>query len=249
MRREVVERRVLGAVRFVDAGTGLPVRAPLVLEAPGVRWIRNRSGTWVIAAAPGLEAHARAFETPPAEPALETVPVELRVLDRAGRYLARRRTVRLPRDARPEHADQAASLFRPIDVTMFRAPAAAPPPGWAALRAAVTAAPAAAPLAGALVRVARASDGVRLAAGITDARGEALVPVPGIPITTFEEGPGPVVTTEVEVRIEVIVDPAAPAVPDPDDLEARRDDLRAAVATATLAAGRTLTLALSVPLP
>jgi hypothetical protein len=246
---ELVERRVLGAVRFVDAGTALPIRAPLVVEAPGVRWLRNRAGAWVIAAAPGLEAHADAFATPPAEPPVESVAVELSIDDPARRYLARRRTVRLPRDGQPGNAEAAGSLFRAVDVAMFRAPAAAAPPGWAAVRAVVTATPAAVPLRGALLRVVRASDGVRLASGLTDPRGEALVPVPGIPLTTFEDGPGPVLATAVEVRIEVIVDPDAPRVPDPDDLEARRDALRAEVATATLSGGRTVAVALQVTVP
>jgi hypothetical protein len=246
---EHVDRRVLGAVRFVDAATGVAIREPLAVTAPGVRWIRNLSGSYVIAEAPGLAAHADAFLAPPPTPALESVEVTLTVRDPGGQYLARRHTVRLPRDPDPRQAATAGSLFRAMDVALFPAPAARPPIGWAVVRASLAEAGTGRPVAGALVRVVRTSDGRHLASGLSDERGEAVVPVPGIPLTTSEEGPGPVVATEVEVTLEVIVDAAAPAVPDPGDLEARRATLRVASSTAMLASGRELVASFSVALP
>jgi hypothetical protein len=168
--------------------------------------------------------------------------VELQVQDPAGQYLPRRATIDLPRDPDPANAAQSNSLFRAVDVSLFPTPAAPTWPGWAVVRASVTSPTPGVGLADALVRVVRQSDDVRLGAGMTDARGEALVAVQGIPSTTFDEGEGPVLATEVAVRLEVIHDPDAPEVPDPDDLEARRADLRVRTATAMLASGRVVAM-------
>ena len=65
------------------------------------------------------------------------------------------------------------------------------------IRASVTAQATGQPLSGALLRVERTSDATYLAGGISDSRGEALVAIPGIPVTTWEEGSGPVLTNEV----------------------------------------------------
>jgi hypothetical protein len=129
-----------------------------------------------------------------------------------------------------------------VDVSLFPAPAAPTWPGWAVVRASVAGAVSGAGLANALVRVVRQSDGVLLGAGMTDARGEALVAVQGIPSTTFDEGAGPVLATEIAVRLEVIRDPDAPGVPDPGDLETRRADLTVRTATAMLASGRVVAM-------
>ena len=239
---ERVQRRVLGAVRFTDAVTGLVIMEPLVVGAAGVRWIRNRRGCYVLAGAPGLEAHADTFAAPPAAPPVGSVQVRFTVSDPGGRYLARRGSIDLPREPDP---NQASSLFRLVDIMLFPAPTAATWPGWAVVRASVSGAGPGTVLAGALIRVVRTSDDVRLGSGMTDARGEALVAVEGIPSTTFGEGPGPVLATEVAVRLDVVHDPTtAGTAPDPDDLEARRGELLVRSGTATLQAGRRVTKAL-----
>lgn len=250
--REAVDRRVLGALRPIDALTGVQIAAPLVVSAPGVRLTRNRSGRYVLLAAPGLEVHTTAFASPPPSPANGSVAIEVTVADPAGRFLTRRATVRLPRDPSPAAVTQPDSLFALVDVAMYPAPAARTAAGWAVIRATVTGTSGGSPprpLAGALIRVVRASDAARLAAGLSDARGEALVAVPGIPITTWDAGPGPVLATETDVTLETIFDPAAPAIPDPDDLEARRATLPSSAVPAKLAAGREIVAALVVALP
>ena len=75
MSAELSDRRVLGALRFTDAVTALPIDAPLSVSAPGVRWIRNRRAQWVIASAPGLAEHETRFLAPPAAPPLGDVTV------------------------------------------------------------------------------------------------------------------------------------------------------------------------------
>jgi hypothetical protein len=140
------------------------------------------------------------------------------------------------------------SLFIPVDVQIFQGPAAPTAAGWAIVRASVTQATTANGLAGALLRVVRTSDGVRLGLGLTDARGEALVAVPGIPVTTWDSGSGPVLASEVDATIEAVVDPAATGIPDPDDLEARHTSLRSTSSAVKLASGRELVVSLAVAL-
>lgn len=243
---ELVERRVIGAIRLLDATTSLQIREPLIITADGASFRRNRGGLYVIWSAPGLENTMDSFQDPPAVPGLQTVGLTLSIDDPTGRYLARRSTIHLPLDPDPQHAMD--SLFIPVDVQIFQGPAAPTAAGWAIVRASVTQATTANGLAGALLRVVRTSDGVRLGLGLTDARGEALVAVPGIPVTTWDSGSGPVLASEVDATIEAVVDPAATGIPDPDDLEARHTSLRSTSSAVKLASGRELVVSLAVAL-
>lgn len=259
MRLETVERRVLGAVRFLDATTRVPVRSPLAVAGGGVRLVRNRQGLFVLLQAPGLEAHSASFPAPPPQPAVGSLRVELAVSDPEGRYLPRRLALDLPRDPDPEHAEQEGSLFRPVDALLYPAPAAAVAPGWAVIRATVVRAGTRAPLPGALLRVVRKSDGEVLARALTEwrdrVRGEALVAVPGVPITTWGDGDPdePVLVNEVPVSLEAFFDPAfdpaAGLAPDPDRLELLRPGLPSAREDLKLASGRTEKKTLTVAVP
>ncbi|HEX6042351.1 hypothetical protein [Longimicrobium sp.] len=238
MSAETIDRRVLAALRFRDAVTGATVAAPLDVRAAGARWIRNRRGWWILAGAPGLEAHTASFAAPPAAPALGSVALGVRVADPAGRYLPRVVSLALPRNPDPLKADKPDSLFQPVEVDLFPSPAAAVSPNWAVLR--VSALGADGPLAGALLRVVRkASPTTVLGQGMTDARGEGLIAVAGIPVTTWEEEQGSVLATEVEARVDLFWQAGA-GPPDPDAL----GKLKKATKTATvkLASGRHATL-------
>ena len=259
MRHEAFEPRVLGAVRFLDAATRLPVRAPLSVAGDEVRLVRNQQGLYVLVGSPGLEAHLDSFVAPPPHPALGGLRAELTVRDPGGRYLPRRLALRVPRDPDPAHADQEDSLFRPVDVLLYPAPAASVAPGWAVVRATVVRAGSGEPLGGALLRVVRKADGEVLARALTDwrdpVRGEALVAVPGIPITTWGDGEPeePVLVNEVPVTLEVFVDslfdPAAGPVPDPDRMDLLRGGLPSAFEDLRLASGRTEKKTLTVTMP
>ena len=118
----------------------------------------------------------------------------------------------------------------PAEVRMYPSPAGPTWPGWALIRATVKPAPQLGDtgkerIANALLRVVRVSDDALIGSGMSDARGEALVGVAGIPITSFGSGNGPVLETTVDVVIEVIADPNATGAPDPDDLETNRATL------------------------
>ncbi len=227
MTRDNLDNRVLGAVRFVDAIRGIPVTDPLSVTAEGVRIIRNRSGLYVIAEAAGTAAYSARFRLPePPEaalpPAIGSVKVTLTVVDPSGRYLPRTATIDVPRDPDPAHADQAASLFQPVDRELFPSPTATVGEGWAALRLSIKRTGSDAGLPYAYVRVRRSSNDSLLARGIADERGEMLVGIPGIPVTTWSVSSGsPVTTSTIHARVVAYFDidafdPTTGTYPDPD---------------------------------
>jgi len=259
VRLERVERRVLGAVRFLDATTRLPVRSSLRVAGEGVRLVRNLQGLFVVQEAPGLAAHVEAFLAPPPHPALGGLRVELAVSDPGSRYLPRALSLRLPRDPDPAQAEEDDSLFRPVDALLYPAPAASVAPGWAVVRATVVRAGTGEPLAGALLRVVRKSDGEVLARAQSewrdDVRGEALVAVAGVPVTTWGDGAPdePVLVNELPVALEAFFDPAfdpaAGRAPDPDRMELLRLGLPSTQEDLKLASGRTEKKILTLAVP
>ena len=116
-----VKRRVLGALRCVDATMLMPIDEPLSVSAPGARLLRNRSGLYVIQSWTRLATHEDVFEAPPAAPAVGSESLVLDVRDLSGRYLSRRVAIALPRDPTPANLGLAGSLFRPVDVPMYLA--------------------------------------------------------------------------------------------------------------------------------
>jgi hypothetical protein len=223
MIREVLDSRVLAAVRFIDATVRTPLAMPLAVRgAEGVRWLRNRAGLQVLVAAPGFATYAETFRGPLPSPA--PVPLTSTVHDPSGTYLPRRFVVRIPRDADPADAGLPGSLFQPVAVELFPAPAAALGAGWARVRVSVKRAGTDEGLPFAYVRIRRAASGALLARGLADARGEALVAIPGIPVTSWSAAPGPVTVSRVPAQLTVYFDRDAfradqGLYPNPDALE------------------------------
>ncbi|HEX2828607.1 MAG TPA: hypothetical protein VHP37_19795 [Burkholderiales bacterium] len=262
---ERVEARVLGAVRFVDAATGLAIETPLrVTGEAGVELTRNRSGLTVIRRHPDLAAHAESYFEAPATPALGSVEASLTVDDPSGFYLARRATVALPRDADPGNAANANSLFRAFDVPMYRSPSAARGVNWTALRVSLSDEDSGDALGGVLLRV--LSNGDVLARGITDWRGEALVTVVGVAVMTWSENDDDtVIATGIDATFEAIYSeahgsartsaadaafgraPSALPAPDPESIESDPDAVKT-TAPVHLTAGAELPLALQLDL-
>lgn len=261
---ERVERRVLGAMCCVDATTGAPLSHPLRIAAPaGARIQRNRSGLFVIHDWAPLAHHTSAFLNAPAEPAAgEAPPLTVTVSDPSGQYLQRLVRVDLPRDAASANAGLPGSLFRSLMVPMYPSAASRVGPNWAALSLSLRDAVGGDALGGVLLRVLNGSQ--VLARGLSDWRGEALVPVAGIPVTTWSAEPGDVIVTQIEVTVEAIADPASmtrtpqadvaagraplllPLV-DPAAVETARAGLPQASMVVSLAAGRPLHVSLEIP--
>jgi hypothetical protein len=262
MMLERVEQRVLGALRLIDRVTGSPLTRPMRLSADNASLVRNARGYYVVTAARGLEQHTTAFPQPPATPALGSILCTFTIHDPQQRYLPRLITLNLPRDPDPAHAETADSLFRPLDVALYPAATAQIFHNWSTIRAAVTMGPdprTAPALRGALLLVIDEADGTRLAGGISDERGEALVIVPGVPVTKFaDEGDGgesggggggggghghggdepPVVVNTLPVRLEISLGPGAGWPVNPDVLEANHEENRRLSMPLTLSTGR-----------
>jgi hypothetical protein len=229
---EVIDSRVLGAFRLIDHSTQAVIKRPLNVSATDTTFIRNRSYHYVISDTAGLEQHTEAFSEPPPTPPLGDIDLDVYVHDPMHRYLPRITAISLPRDPLPENADEADSLFQPVAVQMYAAPTFPMHPNWSGIRASLSIEGSEDPVPGALLRVIRTSDDAVLARGISDQRGEALVIIPGIPITNFStstseddedvDASGPVVISETAARVEVIVDDALPWPVNPDVLEANR---------------------------
>jgi hypothetical protein len=249
MRLEQVDRRLLGALRFVDATTQMPVTSPLTVGSDSASVLRNGTGLFIIRSAVGLEGHSDAFQQPPASPPIGSVAVTVTVADHSGQFLQRQCNVALPRDPDPSHAAQANSLFVPTEFRLFPAPAAPTLAAWATVRAHVTRKTTSTPLSGVLIRVTRTSDSQLLASGLSDSRGEALVAMAGIPVITFDSGAGPVIAKATEVSIQAIFDPNGGAFPDPDALEKNKGSLPSTTVSGSLSSGGVLVVDLSIAVP
>lgn len=260
---ERIESRAIAALRFVDAATRVPIATPLDVEVARSTLRRNGSGLYVITSAAALPGHETSFEAPPDQPPVGSVALRVLVRDPSARYLARSASIALPRDPDPSHAAQADSLFRAIDIALCAASAAPVGANWSVLRVSVAAANDA--IGGALLRV--IANGTVLARGMSDWRGEALVVVPGVPVTTWSDDPAVVVVDTLAAQLEVTVEPASlqrvpladvregkapvtlpPA--DPDVLEAAigAGFVRQSVGV-QLAAGRSQSIAFALALP
>lgn len=238
MSLEHCDRRIIGAVRLVDATTQLPIREPLHIEAPRAQFWRNRSGYYVIVQAPGFAAYTRSF---PDAVAIAQRDLELTIADPAGQYLTQRQSIPIPPTDR----------FQPTDVRLFLAPTAKPATGWALIRATITRQGTTQGLAGAFVRVVRSSDAQVLGTGLSDGRGEALVAVAqGIPAITWREIAGRLVmTSEIAVSVQAFFDATASPIPNPVELERTLASLSTASTNLTIAASRSHIAQLAIAVP
>ena len=250
---ERVEQRVLGALQLVDRVTRTPVIRAMKITAETTTLVRNRRGYYVITQADGLGAHSEAFTSAPATPALEANEYHFTIEDRQKRYLPRLLVLHLPRDPDPNHHSNDNSLFRPQNVVMYPASTAPLSYNWSTVRVTVDQV-GSSPVRGALIQIIDPTEDTLLASGISDERGEALVIVPGVPVTKFaDEGDGgdghggghghgggepPVLVNTLAVRLELSLTPGAPWPVDPDLLEQNHVANRRASKNLTLSTGR-----------
>lgn len=249
---ERVEQRVLGALRLIDRVTRTPITSLVRFRSENARVVRNRHGLFVVTEAKGLAAHTEAFAEPPDIPALESIAYTFEIYDPQERYLPRVVVLRLPRDPDPANSGHANSLFRPFDVALYPAGTAKIAYNWSTIRVSVSQGvdpQAATPVRGALLMVLDKADDTLLASGISDERGEALVVVPGVPVTKFADeadghghghghGAPPVIVTTLPVRLELSLAPVVSWPLDPDVTEQNHAANRRTSIELTLRTGR-----------
>jgi len=258
---EFLDRRALASMIFTDA-VGRPVLTPVRVTAPGVRLLIKRPGELVVLDAPGFAPHAAAFEAPPAMPAIGSATVQLDLVPADPALGSRRFAMVLPRDPDPAHAANANSLFRPIEVVLLPAPSGTLTGLVAALRVNVTRSDDGRRIEGALLRL-RPEGGRPQTLALTDAAGDALLLVPGVPLSS--PGMGGVVLADIGAELDAVIDPdlvrfhaaenlmAARAdaaarttsLIDPDDVEARLGGSAIGTQALRIAAGQSRTAAIA----
>ncbi len=259
---ELVERRILGALRCIDRATGFVLRRPFNVTSGNATLIRNRSNLYVIKTAIGLETHTEAFAAAPALPDLGSISIKVQVDDPLHKYLPRTITIDLPRDPNPDNSTNEDSLFNPVDVSLYPAPNAALLTNWSTVRVSVMRndpSHGLVPVKGSLLRIVRISDSEVLSSSLTDDRGEALIIVSGVPITQFadddedenpDDGPGnsvsPVIVSELSVRLETSIESNLNWPVNPDFLESNHLDNLVNTETLTLRTGRTEKVAIEL---
>lgn len=244
---ETVDRRIFGAIEFVDDVTDARVLAPLRIEASGVGLMRNRSGFYVIREFDGHDAYTRAFDDADPNPTRSDVPMTVR--DPGHHYLPRAFTVALPRllPTPTSPVADADNAMRPVQVRL--SPAASLPlrGAWAVLRLRVIV-DGSSPelgLANVLVEATPAVAGLAVQRTMTDASGEALVVIASVPPLLPDPGPAGL-TREFKLALNLVLDKEVVRtsadrdipVPDPKRVLDRRDasnpDVKAVAATEQL---------------
>lgn len=245
---DVNERRILGAFRMVSATTGTSVDSDFVVDAGPLNVLRNRSGVFVVRDAPGMRDL-----TFKADVHGVTIPgqqqFQLTVTDDREDFLPRRFKLNLPRKITP--ASDPDSVFNAVRVQMYPAAAGPVAQSWAVVRASVVKAgdPARTGLPWSLMQVKKKSDGTVLSTGMSDARGEALVSVVGLPALSANGGSGTLISSEVDVDVVAFFDPANTSkdfVPDPDELIAKLGSMKTNSQPAKIASGKTNTVTIEI---
>jgi len=244
---EDVEFRVWAALRPVDAVSRRPLDAPLRVHGTGQRWLHNLSGLLVLHEFTEPAARRAEFEEyeatfPAPTTVAPAVTIRTTLEDPRGRYLARIVTFGLPRS----DAGGSPPLFDPIDVPMYPAPSAPLAAPWSVLRVRVERGGAAA--AGCVITVHEVGDETRvLGRGQSDARGEAVVAVPGVPLFIPSGGTNAFVR-ERDAEVTAVFEPAASSPPDTDALAlASGAGFVRTVVTVVIASGRTTPLTINLP--
>jgi hypothetical protein len=192
---DLLDRRALALLRLADVA-GRPVLGPVRIEGDGVRAVAKGDGRFAVIEARGFEAYTASFD--PIAPAPATI-VRLDLTPAARDVAPRSFDLPLPRAADP---DATSSLFEPQPVEMLPSALAARSGSACTIRVSVRRGDDSRVIEGALVR-ARSADGAFAARAVTDARGEACLLFPFLPLSF----PGATIAAEQEARVVVHVDP------------------------------------------
>lgn len=192
---DLLDRRALALLRLVDV-SGRPVLGPVRIEGDGVRTLAKGDGRFAVLEASGFEAYAASFDPIAATPA-KTIRLDL--TPAAPGVAPRSLGLRLPRS--PD-SDAPSSLFEALLVEMLPSALVARSGSACTIRVSVRRGGDGRVVEGALVR-ARSADGAFSARALTDARGEACLLFPFLPLSF----PGSTISPEQPARVVVDVDP------------------------------------------
>jgi hypothetical protein len=232
--REPVDRRVLGAIRCVDAITGNSIMNALSVTSSQLLLRANRRAIYVIFDAPKLDPQTTQFDVSSPWPNASTFEVSIQDPNR--QYLPRRANVQAPQKLPPpidpsQPFDPAkvlsdpAVVFNPQPVSLFPSPAAPVSPNWAVLHVSVVRNGSTPPkgLPWTVVQVARSDNKTVLATTVGDARGEAILAIPGLGPEVSGSDTGAVTQATVAVTVTAWFDPSVSSqlstwIPNPDDM-------------------------------
>jgi hypothetical protein len=208
---ESVDRRVLGGFVFTDAITGNTILSPLVVTTPQLQLKANRSGVYAIFNGPGFTPLTNEFIPSSVWPAPQNF--EIAASDPSLQYLPRRAQIQAPQSL--------TGAFTPQQVRLYPGSLSTVEANWAVVRASI-ASSTGTPLPWAVVEV-LLSDHTVAATGLADARGEALLAVPGLGIQVTSTATDPVTDATTSVTVQAWFDPSVltqPSswVPNPDDI-------------------------------
>lgn len=249
--RESVDRRVLGAIRCVDAITGDSIAEMMSVTSSQLDLRANRRAIYVIFNAPGL--NPRTWQFDPVLPWPGPTTFEISIQDPSRRYLPRRAQVKAPQPL-PPSADPLL-VFNPQPVSLFPSPAAPVSPNWAVIYISVVKSGATPPvgLPWSVVQVARSDNKAVLATTVADKRGEAILAIPGLGPEISDSASGAVTQPTVAVTVAAWFDPTVlsqPAgwIPNPDDMltTLTTGPFKTASLTASVGPGQTVTKSLAI---
>jgi hypothetical protein len=216
---DLLDRRALALVEFLDP-LGGRVTSAVTLLAEHVKVFAKRPGSLVVAEAPGFAGYAAAFET---LPAVGATTLKVDILPADPRLAPRGATLALPRDPDPTRLALPGSLFQPLLIQLSATPLMPLGGLTAGLSVTVRRADDQRRVAGALVRL--TPDGGRpQVLAVTDACGDALLLVPGVPLAS--PGAGAVVRRDIGGTLDAIIDPALAGFHADADLPAAREAAR-----------------------
>lgn len=192
---DLLDRRALALLRLVDVA-GRPILGPVRIEGDGLRIVAKGGGRFALLEARGFEAYTASFDPVAAAPA-RTVRLDL--TPSASDVAPRSFGLRLPRS--PD-AEAPSSLFEAQVVEMLPSALAGRSGSACTIRVSVRRSDDGRVVEGALVR-ARSADGAFTARAVTDARGEACLLFPFLPLAF----PGGTISAGQPARVVVHVDP------------------------------------------
>lgn len=201
---DLLDRRALAWIRLVDVA-GRPVLQRVLVHGDGIASVRKPDGSIAIIAASGFENYCSSFLVPSSPaPGSKHFPIDI---DPVGsEFSPRRFDLPLPRDPDPAKANDPSSLFQAIEIEMLSGRGARLTGSACALRVTIRRKSDSMLVQNALVR-AQTEDQQFRARALTDAKGEATLVFPSLPLSIA--GAGANVSASIPARVVVSVDQAS----------------------------------------